>query len=84
MRACGDEFCGAMVADALAGFFAKEGEAAAGSAAEAAFVAAWGLDEMPCGADNGARFFVYVAIAAEVAGVVVDDGFQYRRCSCRG
>ena len=42
----GDEFRGADVADALAGFFAEEGQAAACSAAEAAFVVAGGFDEV--------------------------------------
>jgi len=40
----GYEFLGADGADALAGFFAEEGEAAAGSAAEAALAGALGLD----------------------------------------
>ena len=71
----GDEFGGADVADALAGFFAEEGEAAAGSATEAALVVARGFDEFAGEGDDGARLVVDIAIAAEVAGVVVDDLF---------
>jgi len=60
-------------ADALAGFFAKEGEAAAGSAAEAAFTIAGGFDQFAGQGGYGAGFFVNVAIAAQIAGVVEDD-----------
>jgi len=67
------EFAGADVADALAFFFAEEGESSAGSAAEAAFVGAGGFDEGASLGDYGARLFVDVLVAAEVAGVVVDD-----------
>ena len=63
----------------LAGFFAEEGEAAAGSAAEAAFAVARGFDEAAGGAYDGARFVIHVAIAAEVAGIVEDDGFRSLR-----
>jgi hypothetical protein len=43
---CGDELGGAVAADALAGFFAEEGETAAGSATEAALAIAGGFDEV--------------------------------------
>ncbi len=72
---CG-EFGGADLADAFAGFFAEEGEPAAGSAAEAAFVVAWGFDQLAGAGDDGARLVVDVAIAAQVAGVVEDDLFE--------
>ncbi len=71
----GDEFGGADVADAVAGFFAEEGEAAAGSATEAAFVVAGGFDQFAGEGGDGAGFVVDVAIAAQVAGVVEDDCF---------
>ena len=79
MRAGGDEFGGAIVADALAGFFAEEGQAAAGSTAEAAFVVAGGFEELAGLGDYGAGLVVDVAVAAQVAGVVEDDGFWERR-----
>ena len=69
----GDEFGGADVADTFAGFFAEEGEAAAGSATEAAFAIAGGFYEFAGEGGYGAGFVVDVAIAAEVAGVVEDD-----------
>ena len=69
------ELFGADVADALALLFAEEGQAAAGSAAEAALVRAGGFDESAGLRDDGAGLFVDVLIAAEVAGVVVDDAF---------
>ncbi len=69
------EFLNAVVADALAGFFAEEGEAAAGSAAEAALVVAWSFDELARLGDDGAGLVVDVAIAAQIAGIVEDDLF---------
>ena len=75
---CG-EFAGADVADAVAVLFAEEGESAAGSAAETAFVVARGFDQGGLLLDDGAGFVVDVLVAAEVAGVVVDDGVV----SCR-
>ena len=74
MSAGGDELGGAVVADALAGFFAEEGQAAAGSATEAALVVARGFDERAGYLHELARFVVDVAVAAEIAGVVEDDG----------
>ena len=74
-RAGGDEFGGADVADAFAGFFAEESEAAAGAAAEAALMIARGFDQFAGESCNGAGFVVDVAIAAEVAGIVEDDFF---------
>ncbi len=65
--------CGAVVADALAGFFAEKGQAAAGSAAEAALVVARGFDQIAGQRRDGARLVVDVAIAAQVAGIVEDD-----------
>ena len=69
----GDEFFGAGVADAVAGFFAEERESAAGSAAEAALMGARRFNEFSGEGDNGAGLLVDIAIAAEVAGVVEDD-----------
>jgi hypothetical protein len=60
---CG-QFGGAGVADALAGFFAEEGEAAAGSATEAALAIARGFDELAGERGNGTRFVIDIAIAA--------------------
>ena len=70
-----DEFVGAGVADAVAGFFAEEDEATAGSAAEAALMRAWGFDDFAGERGDGTGFVVDVAVAAQVAGIVVDDGF---------
>jgi hypothetical protein len=79
LRAGGDEFLGAVVADALAGLFAEEGEAAAGSAAEAALAVARGFDERAGEGNDGAGFVVDVAVAAEIAGVVEDDAGSFAR-----
>ena len=78
MRAGGDEFSGTVVADALTGFFAEKGQAAAGSATEAAFVVARGFDDGSGEGCDGAGLVVDVAVAAEVAGVVEDDVFGSR------
>ena len=75
MRAGGYELRGAVVADALAGFFAEKGEAAAGAAAEAALVVAWGFHNGPGKCGDGAGLVLDVAVTAQVAGVVEDDGF---------
>ena len=80
----GDEFLGAGVADAIAGFFAEEGESAAGAAAEAALMRARGFHEFAGEGDDGAGLFVDVAIAAEIAGIVVDDGFDCGRLGSQG
>ena len=82
------------MADALAAFFTEEREPAAGSAAEAAFVVARGFDDGSCEGGDGAGLLIYVAIAAEVAGIVEDDFFfrwsqkrdlgHSRRISLRG
>ena len=72
------EFLSADVADAVAVFFAEEGKSAAGTAAEAAFVAAWGFDERAGEGDDLAGLLVDVTIAAEVAGVVVDNVATFR------
>ena len=69
----GDEFVGAGVADAVAGFFAEEDESTAGSAAEAALMGAFGFDDFAGEGGDGLGLFVDVAVAAEVAGVVVGD-----------
>ena len=69
----GDEFVDAGVADAVAGFFAEEDESAAGAAAEAVLMRAFRFDNFAGERSNSAGLFVDVAIAAEVAGVVVDD-----------
>ncbi len=67
------------MADAVAGLFAEEGESAAGAAAETAFVVARSFDQGGLLLDDDAGFVVDVLVAAEVAGVVVDDGiFSYR------
>ena len=60
----GYEFGGAVVADAFAGFFAEEGEAAAGSAAEGALVVAGGFEELAGLGDDGAGLVVDIAVAA--------------------
>ena len=78
MRAGGDELGGSHLADALAGLIAKEDQAAARAATEAAGMRARGFDEFSGQLDDGARLFVDVAIAAQVAGVVVDDFFGLR------
>ena len=65
-----DEFVGAGVADAVAGFFAEEDQSAAGAAAEAALMRAGRFDDFASEGGDGAGFVVDVAIAAEVAGVV--------------
>jgi hypothetical protein len=72
----GHELGGTVVTDALARFLAEKGQTAAGSAAEASFATAWGLDQLAGGADNGAGFVVDVSVAAQVAGVVKDDGLR--------
>ena len=64
MRAGGYEFLDAVVAYALAGFFAEEGEAAAGSATEAALAIARGFDEGAGLGNNGAGWIVDVAVPA--------------------
>ena len=69
----GGELLGAHVADALAGFFAKEGEAAAGSAAEGALAGARRIDDLAGACEHLARLIVGTAIAAEIAGIVIDD-----------
>ena len=69
----GDEFLSTDVADAGAAFFAKEDEAAAGSATEAAFAVAIGFDEGSGGFNDGSGFVVDVLVATEVAGVVVNN-----------
>ena len=74
LRAGGGQFAGADVADAgVALLFAEEGESAAGSAAEAALVVARGFDQGGLLRDDGAGFGVDGLVAAEVAGVVVDN-----------
>ena len=75
MRAGGYELRGAVVADALAGFFTEKGQAAARSAAEAALAVARGLDDRADESGDSAGFVVDVAITAKVAGVVEDDFF---------
>ena len=72
LGASGCEFGGADAADALAGFFAEKSETSAGSAAKAALVRAGRLDEGAGGADDLAGLLVDVAVAAEVAGVVIN------------
>ena len=69
----GYQFGGAIVADALAGFFAEEGQAAACAAAKAALAIARGFDEIAGQGCDGAGLVVDIAIAAEIAGVVEDD-----------
>ena len=76
MRAGGDEFLDAIVADALAGFFAEERQATSGSAAERPFVVAGGFDQLTGLGNDGAGLIVDVAVAAEIAGIVVDDSFR--------
>ena len=75
MRAGGDQLGGADMADAFAGFFAQKDQASARAAAETAFVIARSFDELACESDDFARLVVDVAIATQVAGVVVDDLF---------
>ena len=84
MCAGGDEFGSAVVADALAGFFAEKGETAAGSAAETALVVAWGFDELAGLSDDGAGLLIDVAIAAKIAGVVEDDALCFGGSACWG
>lgn len=67
------------MAHSLAGFFAEKGEAAPGSAAKAAFAMARGFYEFSGAGDDGTGFIVYVAVAAQVAGIVKDDFFRMRR-----
>ena len=61
------------MADALAGLFAQEDEASAGSAAETALAIAQGFDEVAGQRRNFSRLVVDVAVAAQVSGIVVDD-----------
>ena len=70
-----DQFLGAHMADALAGFFAEKDQPAAGAATEAALARARRIDHLAGGRGNGARLVVDVAIAAQVAGIVKDDFF---------
>ena len=63
----------AHVADALAGFFAEKGQAAAGAAAEAALARTRRIDDFAGAGEHLARLVVDVAIAAQIAGIVVDD-----------
>lgn len=72
------------MADAFARFFAKEGEAAASSATEAAFAVAWSFNERAGKGGDGARFVVDVAIAAEITRVVEDDCFVVGSFGRRG
>ena len=64
LRAGGYEFLNAIVADALAFLFANERQAAAGSAAEAAFAIAWGFNKGAGLGNDGAGLVVDVAVAA--------------------
>ena len=66
------------MADALAGLFAEKGEATTCSAAEAAFRVAFRFNQLAGVCDDGARLGIDVAIAAQVAGVVVDDRLLLR------
>ena len=65
--------------DALAGLFTQKRQSAAGSAAEAALVVARGFNHGAGEGGNGAGLLVDIAVAAEVAGVVEDDGLSLRR-----
>jgi hypothetical protein len=64
LRAGSDEFLDAIVADALASFFAEKGEAAAGTTTEAAFAIAGGFDEGAGLGNDGAGWIVDVAVTA--------------------
>jgi hypothetical protein len=63
------------VAYPLACLFAEEGEAAASTTTEAALAVARGFDDGAGEGCYGSRFVINIAIAAEVAGIVEDDGF---------
>ncbi len=80
----GDQLRGADVADALAGLLAEKDQAAARAAAETAGMRARGFDELAGESDDLARLLVDVAIAAQVAGVVVDDFFRFAGRGLRG
>lgn len=69
----GGEFAGAFVVDTGTGFFAEEGQTAAGAATETAFAVTGCLDETAGLGGHLAGFGVDVLVTAEVAGVVVDD-----------
>jgi D-alanyl-D-alanine carboxypeptidase len=63
------------VGDACVAFlFAEEGESSAGSATEAALVVARGFDQGGLLLDDGAGLGVDRLVAAEIAGVVIDNG----------
>ena len=74
MGSGGHELGGTVVTDALAGLFTEKGETASGSAAEAALAVARGFNEVSRQGCDGAGFFIYVSIAAQVTGIVEDDG----------
>src|ERR1700693_5780905 len=61
------------MADTLAGFFAEEGEPAAGTATEAALAGTRWIDHF-CGTrQHCARFVIGAAIASEITGIVIYD-----------
>jgi hypothetical protein len=68
--------------------FSKESKPAAGAAAKRPLVVAWSFDERRLLGDYGAGFFVDVLVAAQIAGVVVDDvvrgAFFVVRCGQAG
>src|SRR5579883_289349 len=69
--ACSDELLGAFDVDALAGFLPEEHLAAARAAAERALPRALRLDDFRIPARNLARLIVHIAVAAEIARVVI-------------
>jgi hypothetical protein len=66
------------MADALAGLFAEKSKTTARATAEAALGVALSFDQMASVRDDGAWLGIDIAIAAQVAGVVIDDGLLLR------
>jgi hypothetical protein len=61
------------MAHPLALLFAEKCQPPAGSAAKAALATAWGLDQLPRGSNNSPRLLVNIAIAPQIARIVVND-----------
>ena len=78
IRACIHQLLGARVVDAAAHLLAQEGQPASRTAAEAALPIAGRFNERSGGGGDGAGLVVNILIAAEVAGVVVDNGLVGR------
>ena len=74
------QFLRAIVTDALAFFFAQEREPAAGAATEAALARTRRIDHFAGPRKHCARLVIDVAIAAQVAGIVIDDLVAVSAC----